>query len=162
MKSSFSEKMLQYQNAVERYLDGLFTEDVSQRRLYEAMRYSLLAGGKRIRPILVLEFCRVCGGQVERAMPLAAAIEMVHTYSLIHDDLPCMDNDDYRRGRLTNHKVFGEAQAVLAGDELLSSSFRIIAEAGLDDHAAMRAVKMRIMVFFMVVTSFLSFLGLCP
>ena len=87
------------------------------------MRYSLLAGGKRIRPVLTLEFCRLCGGDWRRALPFAAAIEMVHTYSLIHDDLPCMDNDDYRRGRLTNHKVFGEANAVLAGDALLTAAF---------------------------------------
>ena len=95
------------------------------------MRYSLLAGGKRIRPILVLEFCRICGGETEKALPFAAAIEMVHTYSLIHDDLPCMDNDDYRRGRLTNHKVFGEANAVLAGDALLTAAFGQLARAEL-------------------------------
>lgn len=123
MSREFEQTLKQYQTAVESYLDGCFTQDRPQKRLFEAMRYSLLAGGKRIRPVLLLEFCRICGGDWQKAMPFAAAIEMVHTYSLIHDDLPCMDNDDYRRGRLTNHKVFGEAQAVLAGDGLLTAAF---------------------------------------
>ncbi len=96
-------------------------------RLHEAMTYSLLAGGKRLRPVLVLMACEACGGDVEAAMPAACAIEMIHTYSLIHDDLPAMDDDDYRRGRLTNHKVFGEALAILAGDALLTLAFEVIA-----------------------------------
>lgn len=96
-------------------------------RLREAMAYSLLAGGKRLRPVLVLMACEACGGEVEAAMPAACAIEMIHTYSLIHDDLPAMDNDDYRRGRLTNHKVFDEATAILAGDALLTLAFEITA-----------------------------------
>src|SRR5579872_4682101 len=95
-------------------------------RLQEAMSYSLLGGGKRLRPILVLLSCEACGGSVEAAMPAACAIEMVHTYSLIHDDLPAMDNDDLRRGRPTNHMVFGEALAILAGDGLLTLAFEII------------------------------------
>lgn len=98
-----------------------------QTQLYDAMRYSLMAGGKRIRPILVFEFCRILGGDWKKAAPFAAAMEMIHTYSLIHDDLPCMDNDDYRRGRLTNHKVFGEGMAVLAGDALLTDAFGMAA-----------------------------------
>ena len=112
MANDFQCSLKQYQTAVESYLDTFFTDTLPQKQLFDAMRYSLLAGGKRIRPVLVLEFCRICGGDWEKALPFAAAIEMVHTYSLIHDDLPCMDNDDYRRGKLTNHKVFGEAQAV--------------------------------------------------
>ncbi len=96
-------------------------------RLREAMAYSLLAGGKRLRPVLVLMACEACGGDPESAMPAACAIEMIHTYSLIHDDLPAMDDDDYRRGRLTNHKVFGEALAILAGDGLLTLAFEIMA-----------------------------------
>ena len=96
-------------------------------RLREAMAYSLLAGGKRLRPILVLLACEACGGSIEAALPAASAIEMIHTYSLIHDDLPAMDDDDYRRGRLTNHKVFGEALAILAGDALLTLAFEVIA-----------------------------------
>ena len=99
--------------------------------LAESMNYSLLAGGKRIRPILVLEFCRLCGGNVEEAFPIAAAIEMVHTYSLIHDDLPCMDNDDLRRGRKTNHKVYGECTATLAGDALQACAFETALKSGL-------------------------------
>ncbi len=97
-------------------------------RLYEAMRYSLLAGGKRLRPILCLASCDLVGGSVEQAMPTACALEMIHTMSLIHDDLPAMDNDDYRRGRLTNHKVYGEDMAILAGDALLAGAFQVIAE----------------------------------
>ncbi|MSR58396.1 MAG: polyprenyl synthetase family protein [Planctomycetaceae bacterium] len=96
-------------------------------RLYEAMQYSLMAGGKRLRPMLVLLACEACGGEPLRAMPAACAIEMVHTYSLIHDDLPAMDNDDFRRGRPTNHVVFGEALAILAGDGLLTLAFEVLA-----------------------------------
>lgn len=102
-----------------------------QAKLYEAMSYSLLAGGKRLRPIFAFDFCRMCGADWKKASPFAAAIEMIHTYSLIHDDLPCMDNDDYRRGRLTNHKVYGEAIAVLAGDALLTDAFARAASAEL-------------------------------
>jgi geranylgeranyl diphosphate synthase type II len=97
-------------------------------RLREAMTYSLLAGGKRLRPLLTLFACEACGGDPERALPAACALEMVHTYSLIHDDLPAMDDDDFRRGRPTNHKVFGEALAILAGDALLTLAFEIVAK----------------------------------
>ena len=92
-------------------------------KVREAMRYSLLSGGKRIRPILTLAFCEACGGEALSALPFACAVEMIHTYSLIHDDMPCMDDDDLRRGRPTNHKVYGEATAVLAGDALLTAAF---------------------------------------
>lgn len=95
--------------------------------IYEAMRYSLLAGGKRLRPILCLATCELVGGTIEAAMPTACALEMIHTMSLIHDDLPAMDNDDYRRGKLTNHKKFGEDIAILAGDGLLSYAFEYVA-----------------------------------
>lgn len=105
-----------------------------QPRLHEAMFYSLEAGGKRLRPVLMLAVCELLGGDPERALPFACALEMIHTYSLIHDDLPCMDDDDMRRGRPSNHKVFGEAMAVLAGDALLSLAFEIVAEA-VRDHA---------------------------
>jgi len=94
--------------------------------LWESMRYSALADGKRIRPVLMLESARICGGEIETIVPTACALEMLHVQSLIHDDLPCMDNDDYRRGKLTNHKVYGEAIAVLAGDALLSYAPQII------------------------------------
>ncbi|CAB1250076.1 farnesyl diphosphate synthase [Ruminococcaceae bacterium BL-4] len=94
--------------------------------LTESMRYSLLAGGKRLRPILVLEFCGICKGEPEKALPFACALEMVHTYSLIHDDLPCMDDDDLRRGRASNHKVYGEDIALLSGDALLTKAFEVM------------------------------------
>lgn len=100
---------------------------VYPQKIYEAMRYSLLAGGKRLRPILCLAACELMGGTIEMAMPTACAMEMLHTMSLIHDDLPAMDNDDYRRGKLTNHKVYGEDIAILAGDGLLTFAFEIIA-----------------------------------
>jgi geranylgeranyl diphosphate synthase, type II len=96
-------------------------------KIYEAMRYSLLAGGKRLRPILCLASCELAGGTTSMAMPTACALEMIHTMSLIHDDLPAMDNDDYRRGKLTNHKVYGEDIAILAGDGLLTYAFEFIA-----------------------------------
>jgi geranylgeranyl diphosphate synthase type II len=96
-------------------------------QLQKAMSYSLLAGGKRLRPVLVMLACEACGGQAQQALPAACALEMVHTYSLIHDDLPAMDDDDLRRGRPTNHKVFGEAMAILAGDALLTLAFEVVA-----------------------------------
>ncbi len=107
----------------------------------DAMRYSLQNGGKRIRPMLVLEFCRVCGGDVKKALPFAAAIEMIHTYSLIHDDLPCMDDDDMRRGQPSCHKKFGEEFALLAGDGLLTLAFEVLAESDFSDSQKLRAVK---------------------
>ncbi|MFR3405907.1 MAG: polyprenyl synthetase family protein [Christensenellales bacterium] len=102
------------------------------RHLCEAMRYSLLAGGKRVRPVLLLAACDMLGGDISQARVPAAALEMIHTYSLIHDDLPSMDNDDYRRGRLTNHKVFGEGFAILAGDGLLNYAYECILKNALD------------------------------
>jgi geranylgeranyl diphosphate synthase type II len=106
-------------------------------KIYEAMRYSLLAGGKRLRPILCLTTCELSGGAIDMAMPTACALEMIHTMSLIHDDLPAMDNDDYRRGKLTNHKVYGEDIAILAGDGLLSYAFEYVVTqtpASVDPH----------------------------
>ncbi len=97
----------------------------------EAMKYSLESGGKRVRPMLVLEFCRICGGNVKKALPFAAAVEFIHTYSLIHDDLPCMDNDDMRRGKPSSHIKYGEANALLAGDALLTHAFTSVANADL-------------------------------
>ncbi len=108
----------------------------------EAMLYSLKNGGKRVRPMLVLEFCRVCGGDVNAALSLACAIEMIHTYSLIHDDLPCMDDDDFRRGKPSCHKKFGEATALLAGDGLLTLAFSVAAGASLPPEQVVKAVKL--------------------
>ena len=113
---------------VEDFLSRCFAGREQYADIYDAMGYSLMAGGKRIRPVLTLETCRMCGGDVEAALPFACAVEMVHTYSLIHDDLPCMDDDDLRRGKPTNHKVYGEATAVLAGDALLTAAFEMMAE----------------------------------
>lgn len=109
--------------------------------LTEAMEYSLLAGGKRIRPVLVLETCRLCGGDPALALPLACGVEMIHTYSLIHDDLPAMDDDDLRRGRPTNHKVYGEATAILAGDGLLTAAFGVLTQAELPAERVVEAVS---------------------
>ena len=122
-----------YRSYIEQYLRDWYVRfhDEPQKQLFEAMEYSLLAGGKRLRPIFAFDFCRMCGGDWQAAAPFAAAIEMIHTYSLIHDDLPCMDNDDFRRGRPTNHKVFGEAMAVLAGDALLTDAFTVASTAQL-------------------------------
>ena len=119
-----------YRTAVESYLETLFAGSPDWRDLYESMRYSLLAGGKRIRPVLALEFARLAGlADWKTALPMACALELVHNYSLIHDDLPCMDNDDLRRGKPTNHKVYGETLAVLAGDAMQPEAFRLMAEA---------------------------------
>jgi geranylgeranyl diphosphate synthase, type II len=115
--------------AVNKALDRLMPPATAKpQTIHKAMRYSLFAGGKRMRPALCLAAAEACGGQESAAMPLACAVECVHTYSLIHDDLPAMDNDDYRRGKLTNHKVFGEGIAILAGDALLTQSFEIAAQ----------------------------------
>jgi geranylgeranyl diphosphate synthase type II len=111
---------------VEQALDASLGPEQPE-RLREAMRYSLLAGGKRLRPILCLAACELAGGDSQQAMPTAVALEMIHTMSLIHDDLPAMDNDDLRRGRPTSHKVFGEANAILAGDALLTRAFEMVA-----------------------------------
>ncbi|HKS38263.1 MAG TPA: farnesyl diphosphate synthase [Verrucomicrobiae bacterium] len=111
--------------ALDRFLPRATTRPTT---LHKAMRYSLFAGGKRMRPVLCLAAAEACGGSLEDAMPLACAIECIHTYSLIHDDLPAMDDDDYRRGKPTNHKVFGEGIAILAGDALLTQAFEIVAK----------------------------------
>jgi geranylgeranyl diphosphate synthase type II len=133
-----------YVSHIEKYLDGCFDfyDFEPQGILFDSMRYSLLAGGKRLRPVFVFDFCRMAGGCWPDATPFAAAVEMIHTYSLIHDDLPSMDNDDFRRGRPTNHKVYGEAMAILAGDAMLTSAFGHIANADcLSDSAKIRAVS---------------------
>ena len=122
-----------------RYL-ARYDEDI--KTLLESEQYSLFAGGKRIRPFLTLEFCRLFGGDERAALPFAAAVEMIHTYSLIHDDLPCMDNDDLRRGKPTNHKVFGYSTALLAGDGLLTRAFGVAASNPYVDSAtAIAAVR---------------------
>ena len=130
-------KMTEFKAKLEAYvekIDGALAEYLSaadnpQKKIYEAMAYSIFAGGKRLRSVLLLEACRICGGDEAEAMPFACAMEMIHTYSLIHDDLPAMDNDDLRRGRPTSHIKFGEATAILAGDSLLNKAFETMAQS---------------------------------
>lgn len=124
LSTYLAERQEQVEVALEQSLPVVYPETI-----YESMRYSLLAGGKRLRPILCLATCEMIGGTAEMAMPTACALEMIHTMSLIHDDLPAMDNDDYRRGKLTNHKVYGEDIAILAGDGLLAYAFEHVAVA---------------------------------
>lgn len=129
LKTYLTEKAALVDAALDRYLPGA---DTLPEKLHQAMRYSVMAGGKRIRPILVLASCTAAGGREEFALPAACALEMIHTYSLIHDDLPAMDNDDFRRGRPTNHKVYGEATAILAGDALLTEAFELLSDAKIN------------------------------
>lgn len=116
-------------------------KDTKKTTLYRAMEYGVMGGGKRIRPFLTLEFCRMLGGSDAAALPYAAAIEMIHNFSLIHDDMPCMDNDDLRRGRPTTHKAFGEAQALIAGDALIFAAFDCALSGAADAAAQNRAVR---------------------
>ena len=129
------ERCAQYREYLETYLKDFYAQfhDMPQKPLFDAMEYSLFVGGKRLRPIFTFEFCRMAGGDWKKAAPFAAAVEMIHTYSLIHDDLPAMDNDDLRRGQPTNHKVFGEGMAILAGDALLTDAFSVASFAELPD-----------------------------
>lgn len=136
-----NERTQEYKAYIEGFLKDWYARfrNEPQSKLFEAMEYSLLAGGKRLRPVFAFEFCRMCGADWRKAAPYAAAIEMIHTYSLIHDDLPSMDNDDFRRGRPTNHKVYGEAMAILAGDALLTDAFCVASTAGNVDGIAVLA-----------------------
>lgn len=122
LKSYLNQRREWVESALDASIEVVYPE-----KIYDAMRYSLLAGGKRLRPILCLATCELTGGTIDMAMPTACALEMIHTMSLIHDDLPAMDNDDYRRGKLTNHKVYGEDIAILAGDGLLAYAFEYLA-----------------------------------
>lgn len=133
------EYIIAIENALFSYLDYL--KEDPQSVVSEAMCYSTSAGGKRIRPVLMLEFCRVFGGNTEQVMGFACALEMIHTYSLIHDDLPCMDNDDFRRGKPSCHKQFGEANALLAGDGLLTKAFEVAASSPELGLSAEKTVK---------------------
>ena len=138
-----SDVLTKYLVDIEEYLNNCLPKtDGLEKDVIDAMRYSLLAGGKRIRPTLLLEFCSLCGGDAAAALPFACAVEMIHTYSLIHDDLPCMDDDDTRRGRPSNHMVFGEDIALLAGDALLSLAFdTMLCEKSVCKVGAARAVR---------------------
>ena len=140
VKAILKEKQDYIDTLLHRYIQA---HDNPQKTIYEAMSYSLFAGGKRLRPLLMLEVCRMCGGDEEEVIPFACAMEMIHTYSLIHDDLPAMDNDDLRRGMPTNHIKFGEATAILAGDALLNRAFEVVsAYNGKNPVRALRAIKL--------------------
>lgn len=132
----------QYKELIEAALsDSLKALPGPHKTIYDAMNHGILAGGKRIRPILTLAACQACGGTAEQALPFACALEMIHTYSLIHDDLPCMDDDDFRRGKPTCHKVFGEAMAVLAGDGLLTYAFETASCAQLPPERIVKGIQ---------------------
>ena len=133
----------QYLPLVEEALERLLPQGAGRMDavLCDAMRYGVLGGGKRIRPVLAMEFCRACGGAPERALPFACAVELIHSYSLIHDDLTCMDNDVMRRGKPSCHKAFGEAMALLAGDALLTKAFELLLPEAVEPNAAVSAVK---------------------
>ncbi len=127
---------------VENYLDKLVVADGQISDINEAVRYSLLSGGKRVRPMMFMATIHALGKNESQFLPVAAGLEMIHTYSLVHDDLPAMDDDDYRRGRLTNHKVYGEAKAILAGDALLTKAFEVmLSQEGVCNKALVKAVK---------------------
>jgi geranylgeranyl diphosphate synthase, type II len=139
--TSFWDNVEQIRQAVDQHLDAWLPKDSERpKRLHKAMRYSIFAGGKRVRPVLGILACRAVGGADEAAMPSACALECIHTYSLIHDDLPAMDNDDLRRGRPSNHKAFDEATAILAGDALLTLAFEILAAQTSDPDVSHRTV----------------------
>ena len=139
---SLDSRSREYREYVEAYLKDFYAQfhDAPQKDLYKAMEYSLLGGGKRLRPIFAFEFCRLCGRDWKDAAPFAAAVEMIHTYSLIHDDLPAMDDDDLRRGKPSNHKAFDEATAILAGDALLTDAFAHMCRVELPAGQVLRAV----------------------
>src|SRR3954447_15164866 len=133
--------LVQQQRLVDAELDRLVPpESTVPETIHRAMRYSLFAGGKRIRPILCIEAARTVSDDCEGVAAAACSLELIHTYSLIHDDLPALDNDDYRRGKLTNHKVFGDAMAILAGDSLLTLAFQVLAQLPLPADRAIRLV----------------------
>lgn len=147
MNINVKEMLAEYAEMTEEALEKYLPEtECLQKTLINAARYSLSAGGKRLRPALVMEFCKICGGEPDTALPAACAIEMTHTFSLIHDDLPCMDDDDLRRGKPSCHKAFGEAAAVLAGDALAIMPYQIIADAGirnrLSPDASLKIIKL--------------------
>ena len=142
LKSYLRERAALVDAALDRWLPG---STAMPARLHDAMRYSVFAGGKRLRPVLIIAACEAVGGAPERVLHAACAMEMIHTYSLIHDDLPAMDDDDFRRGRPTNHKVYGEANAILAGDALLTEAFRLLADpganAGIDPAVTLKVIE---------------------
>lgn len=144
MKSDMKNRLSEYRTLIDRRLEDFFVlpEGDPMSGYAEALRYSLLSGGKRIRGTLLLEFCRICGGEVAAALDAACGLEMLHTYSLIHDDLPCMDDDDLRRGKPTNHVVYGECVATLAGDALQAEAFGTILRSDLPGEPRLRCAEL--------------------
>ncbi len=139
-------KITEFSKLLDEHLYKYFEKYIDEyKEVFDSMKYSVENGGKRVRPLLTMLFCDACGGDVLKALPMAVAVEYIHTYSLIHDDLPCMDNDDFRRGKPSNHKVFGESTALLAGDGLLTAAFERISvwcKAGLyDAEIAVNAIE---------------------
>lgn len=137
-KAEIKNRASLFENILKKYMPR---EEGYQKTVFEAMNYSLSAGGKRLRPLITLEACKIVGGNEEDAMPFAVAIEMIHTYSLIHDDLPALDNDDLRRGRPTNHKVYGESMAILAGDALLNYAFETMLSNSINKKDSSKYLK---------------------
>lgn len=138
---NFNKELLYLSQLVDKYLTEYFDDlscKISEKKLLDSMRYSVMAGGKRIRPVLTLSVSKMMASPMQDVLPFAAAIEMIHTYSLIHDDLPAMDDDEYRRGKLTNHKVYGEALAILAGDALLNEAFELLFKYTMDSEEKMK------------------------
>ncbi len=133
LKTYLKNQLVRVDRALDTYLPG---EEILPPSLHQAMRYSVFAGGKRLRPVLMMAACEAVGGDSEQVLPAACAMEMIHTYSLIHDDLPAMDDDDFRRGRPTNHKVYGEATAILAGDALLTEAFILLSNPEVNGSVA--------------------------
>lgn len=143
---NFNEKLFFFSETVSNELSSILNEkEVPEKKIYKAMRYSIMAGGKRLRPVLALAVTEIFNGETEDVLPFACAVEMIHTYSLIHDDLPSMDNDDFRRGVPANHKVFGEAIAILAGDALLNYAFELMLEACMRESKINLASKVKAM-----------------
>lgn len=153
MNEATQQKFDEYKKLIEQKLDEYIPVQYPE-QIWESMRYSVLAGGKRLRPLMALETCKVLSGSYEQAIPTACAIEMLHSQSLIHDDLPCMDNDDFRRGKPTNHKVYGESTAVLAGDALLTFAPQVILQKTQHGHHNSGGIKchtlLRVLEEFMV------------
>ncbi|MBI5025695.1 MAG: polyprenyl synthetase family protein [Nitrospirae bacterium] len=141
LKAYLEKKKDLVDGALRAYLSSLIKSDSLPERLYNSISYSLMAGGKRLRPILAIAAYEACGGTGDKVLPVAAALELIHTYSLIHDDLPSMDNDDLRRGKPTNHRVFGEATAILTGDALLTDAFNLISESKADPEVLLNVIK---------------------
>lgn len=138
LKAEWAAKQALLESALEQELN---IDNALDKTLAESMRYSLMAGGKRLRPVLLMEAAEAVGGRGEDYLKAACALEMIHTYSLIHDDLPAMDNDDYRRGKLTNHKVYGAGMATLAGDALLTLAFEVVMRQKAEPEVLCRVIR---------------------